>query len=250
MNVAIIGLGNMGEAIASRLEDAEGISLTRITKDDDVNQSLEEQDVVIVAVKPQSFDPLVQSITLDLSNVLVISIMAGVTIAELQEKLGAQKVVRSMPNLGASLGESATGWVSSDTCLEEDEKVVEQVLFHLGPQFGFEDESLLDAFVAICGSGPAYFFYLTQLISEKAQEFGFTKQQAINMARQTFLGAAHVMHQSEREPSEWVKKVASKGGVTEQAIAYMKENGFDMIFTEALQKAREKSESLGKQKNT
>ncbi len=246
MKVAIIGLGNMGEAIASRLEDAEDISLTRITKEDDVNALLKEQDVVIVAVKPQSFDVLAQSITANLSDVLVISIMAGVTIAELQEKLGAQKVVRSMPNLGASLGESATGWVSSDACLEEDEKVVEQVLFHLGPQFGFDDESFLDAFTVICGSGPAFFFFLAQLLSEKAQEFGFTHQQATNMARQTFFGSAHVMHQSEREPGEWVEKVSSKGGVTEQAITYMKEHGFDTIFTDALQKAKEKSEELGK----
>lgn len=243
-NITIIGLGKMGSAIHNRLLLQGEYSVGGCEKSDDVNKKIEAADIIIVAVKPQDFDVLVASVTVDLSQKLIISIMAGVAIDSIAQKLHTKRIIRSMPNLGAAHGEGVTGWIASQACSPEDKKVAEQIFCALGHHFEFEDEMLIDRLSAISSAGPAYFFYLTQLLEEKAAEFGFKPDQAERLARYTFLSAAYVMENSGKTSSELVQAVASKGGITEQALLSMKENKFDEIFKNAVEAAKNRSEEL------
>ena len=242
--ITIIGLGKMGSAICNRLLQQGDFEITTCKREDDVNEKVGGADIIIIAVKPQNFDELASSITTNISDKLIISIMAGVTIESISQKLKSKKIIRSMPNLGSAIGEGVTGWIASAACSKEDKDVAEKIFAALGHQFEFEEEQFLDTVTAISGSGPAYFFYLTQLLEEKAIEFGFNKEQAERLAKYTFFSAAKVMEQSDKNPQEWVNAVASKGGITEQALTYMKENKFDSIFKNAVEAAKKRSEEL------
>lgn len=242
--ITIIGLGKMGSAIYERLKQQAGFVIVTCERNDDVNEKIQDADVVIIAVKPQNFDELVNSIVTSVSDKLIISIMAGVTIESISQKLRVERIIRSMPNLGAAIGEGVTGWIASRECNAEHKTDAENIFSALGHQFEFEEECLLDSVAAISGSGPAYFFYLTQLLEEKAVEFGFNPIQAARLAKYTFFSAAKVMEQSDKNPQEWVSAVASKGGITEQALVHLKENKFDSIFKDAVEAAKKRSEEL------
>lgn len=242
--ITIIGLGKMGSAIYNRLVQQVEFEISTCERGGDANEKISGADIIIIAVKPQNFDELVSSIVTSVSDKLIISIMAGVTIESISQKMKSKKIIRSMPNLGAAIGEAVTGWIASPECNAEHKTDAEKIFSALGHQFEFEEEYLLDSIAAISGSGPAYFFYLTQLLEEKAIEFGFNKVQADRLAKYTFFSAAKVMEQSDKNPQEWVSAVASKGGITEQALAHLKENKFDSIFKDAIEAAKKRSEEL------
>lgn len=233
----------MGSVISGRLA-AHSFDVIGCDRGDNVNEKVVDADVLLIAVKPQGFDELAESISADLSDKLIISIMAGTTIVDISEKLGVARVVRSMPNLATGIGEGVTGWVASDICDSEDKKNVEKIFATFGHQFELQEEDQLNEFGAIAGCGPAYFFYLSQLLQEKAEEFGFAPDQAARLARYTFVGAAKSMEPSEKSAEQWVKDVASKGGVTEQALKHMKEHDFETIFKDAIEAAKKKSEKF------
>jgi len=242
--VLIIGMGKMGSAIFQALEKQE-FDVVSCDRDGDVVACAAQADIVLIAVKPQSFDELAESLGDTLKEKIIISIMAGVSIASIQEKLHAEKVIRSMPNLAAAVGESATGWVHSDACSPEDLIMVGDVLASFGHQFQLESEDQMDAFSALAGSGPAYFFNLVALLEQKGIEFGFNQQQARRIAMHTFVGAAAAMEQSEKSPAQWVQDVASKGGMTEKALEHFEKTSFGNIFKDAVQKACDRSKQLG-----
>lgn len=242
--ITIIGMGKMGTAIYERLTAGRDFEVTVCVRDNDVNEKLRGVDIVLIAVKPQDFGNLSQSIKADLSDTLVISIMAGVNIETIQHNFKVQKVIRSMPNLGASIGEGVTGWMANAQCGAGDKEVAHIIFSALGHQFELEDEGLLDRIAAISGSGPAYFFYLTKLLEEKALEFGFNLEQSQRLALYTFLSAAKVMEHSNKSAMDLVSAVASKGGITERALLYMEEHEFGDIFKQAVEEAKKRSEEL------
>ncbi|MBI2990446.1 MAG: pyrroline-5-carboxylate reductase [Candidatus Magasanikbacteria bacterium] len=243
--ITIIGMGKMGTALYDRLLKQTNFVVSGCGKKDDFAGKVLESDIIILAVKPQDFGDLSQSVGADFSGKLIISIMAGVNLETIERGFDVQKVIRSMPNLGASIGEGVTGWIANAGCDEEDKDVAKNIFSAIGHQFEFEDEHLLDKIGAISGSGPAYFFYLTKLLEEKAIEFGFSRTQAERLAIYTFLSAAKVMEHSKKNAKDLVDAVASRGGITESAFLYMKEHRFDEIFKQAVEEAKKRSEELG-----
>lgn len=237
-------MGNMGSAIADRLAQSGQFSVVPCDIDDDANVCAQEADIVLLAVKPQSFNELALSITEDLSEKLVISIMAGVTIKTMSEKLSAQKIIRSMPNLGAIVGASMTGWFASGACEDADKQTSATLFEAIGKQVETKSEEDLDNIVAISGSGPAYFFYLAELLQQQAEALGFSAEDAKNLAEQTFIGAAKALEAGDRTVAEWTEAVASKGGTTEAALSSLKNAEFDRIFKEAIEAAKRRSEEL------
>lgn len=242
--IVIIGMGKMGTAIYERLTAGGGFEVSTCVRGNDVNEKLRDADIILIAVKPQDFSNLSRSVKADFSDILIISIMAGVNFETIQRSLKVRKVIRSMPNLGASIGEGVTGWMASRECGVGDKEVAKIIFSAMGHQFELEDERLLDRIAAISGSGPAYFFYLVQLLEEKALEFGFNQEQAQRLALYTFLSAAKVMEHSKKDAAGLVNAVASKGGITERALLYMKEYRFDDIFKQAVEEAKKRSEEL------
>lgn len=256
--IGIIGAGNMGGAFFSGLlkhysheqihicdRDEQKLKET-ITHNSftNLNDMVNGVDVLIFAVKPQSFDALIESLDKSIADKLIVSIMAGVSLEKLMSKTKSEKVVRAMPNLPVKTEKGLTGWIKSNAIENGDIAIVKTIFDSVGAQLEVEDENKLDEITALSGSGPAYFYYLTELIFDKAVEFGFDVEDARKISEQTFSGAASIFNHDSTPAKELKEAVTSKGGTTEAALNYLEENGFDKIFKDALEAAKNRSKEL------
>lgn len=256
--IGIIGAGNMGAAFFNGLlkkyhhgqvhicdRNADKLKET-ITSNccTDVNEMLDKVNTLIIAVKPQSFNELMDSLKKPIDDKLIISIMAGVGLENLIAKTGSKRVVRAMPNLPVKTGKGLTGWIKSQDIGNEDSIKVREILNTVGSELEVQEESKLDEITALSGSGPAYFYYLTELIYDKAREFGFDHDEARKISEQTFTGAASVFNTETHPAKEFKEAVTSKGGTTEAALSYLQQNDFDKIFKDALEAAKNRSKEL------
>jgi pyrroline-5-carboxylate reductase len=260
MKIALIGFGNMGSAIYKgllKIHSAKDVFVCDKTARSgvpnmsvDANETIAGADVVILAVKPQQFDELTGGLTTELSKKMIISIMAGVSIATIRKRTGAGRVIRSMPNLAASVGQSLTGWVAGKGAKPADKKLAGKIFSSFGAQVELKNEGMINALTALSGSGPAYFFHLTELLQEKAEKMGFGREQARLIAEKTLLGSAHLLGNPDlpgterKSAADWRKSVTSKGGTTQAALEYMKKHGFARIFNRALDRAKNRAEEL------
>jgi len=214
----------------------------------DPNDLVKMVDVVIFAVKPQSFRELCEMISVKFNNKLVVSIMAGISIASIKKMTGAKAVVRSMPNLPVQVFKGLTGWMPSRHVSAAQKKVVKKIFGSFGEEVELKNESQIDAVTALSGSGPAYFFYLCELMSRKAVKMGFSHKDAEVFARRTMIGAAHLLEQDLRNAEVLRKSVTSKGGTTEAALKTMKKNRFESNFNKAVDAAYKRSIQLNSSK--
>lgn len=197
-------------------------------------------DVIIFAVKPQDFTKL----DLELSNKLVISIMAGISIKKIAAQIKSTRVVRTMPNLPLQIQEGLTGWIASKNIKARDKRVTKKILKSFGQEIELKKESEIEKITPLSGSGPAYFFYICKLIQKEAQARGFSKADAKKIAEQTFIGAAKVFEKDKKSADEWITAVASKKGVTEQVIKHFDKEKFPKTFKQAITKGIKRSKEL------
>jgi pyrroline-5-carboxylate reductase len=210
----------------------------------EANDILQKADVIILAIKPQSFDEFAANIKINLSAKLIISIMAGVNIDRLSKGLKCNNIVRTMPNLPAQVGVGLTGFCCVKNVLKEDKKLIEQILMTFGEAVEVESEEKINEITALSGSGPAYFFHLAKLLEEKAREFGFGEKSARKIANATFIGSARILENGEMSAEEWEKAVCSPGGTTEAALKSMSENKFDETFKGGIDAAKKRAGEL------
>lgn len=232
--ISIIGAGKMGSAMAAQLEDMYKVQLCK-------RGETPKGDIVIFAVKPQDFEACIQGLSIDLSEKLIVSIMAGVSMEKIQKLTGAKQVVRSMPNLPLTVGQGLTGWVASKGA---PKKIVQELFANFGEAMEVKNESDIDAFTALAGSGPAYFFWLAELMEIQARELGFSEKDAQLIASQTFVGAAETLAQNELSPAQWREAVTSKGGTTHAALTTMADKKLDHAFVSGIEAAIKRSKEL------
>lgn len=246
--ICIIGLGNMGKAIFDSLTLNKEFSVIGCDRGDDINSKIEKSDIFIIAVKPQDFDELSKEITADLSHKLAISIMAGVGIKRMQNTLKMEEIVRVMPNLPLKVGKALSGWFCSKEVAKDEKEIVKKILCSFGEEIEVLEEEKIDAITALSGSGPAYFFYLTELMAEAAKEYGFSEEEAEKIAKNTFFGSAVIAEKSNDSIKTLREKVTSKGGTTEAALKHLIENKFDKTFKEAIRAAYNRAKELNSSK--
>ena len=256
--IAIVGAGNMGGTFFKGLSsvfpkeslficDKDQKKLDALEAENssaDPNEALKEATAVIVAVKPQAFGDLLSQLTVNLQFKLVISIMAGISMDRLMDETGSKRVIRAMPNLPVQVKEGVTGWVASEKTEDSDVELADQIFSALGSSFQVNHESMLDAFTILSGCGPAYFFYLIELLIGKARAMGFSDEEAQKITEETFLGSAKLLKKNDQSAIEWRRAVTSPGGVTEAVIDSLKEHDFDRLFDEALEAGLKQSEEL------
>jgi pyrroline-5-carboxylate reductase len=234
--IAIIGLGTMGSAIKSSLE--ADYEITGIERGDDLTQ-VRQSDVIILAVKPQSFAALSQDLRQYVDGQIVLSIMAGISCREIAERLATKSVVRSMPNLGLMKAKSVTGAYAFDgnncCCLEN-------LLRQWGSVVWLEKEADFDGFTALAGSGPAYFFELARQLQVAAEKLGFDSAVAQTIVNGTLVSAAATI--DGQLAADRVQQVASKDGATEAALAVLTEHTFGSMIDEAVLAAVKRSKEL------
>lgn len=200
---------------------------------------------IVLAIKPQMLSTVIES-TPALSDArrLVVSIMAGATRESLGSAIpGGHRIARVMPNLPISIGKGMTAIAEDPALPPEDTRWIES-LFNAGGATIRIDESLMDAFTAVAGSGPAYLFYLAEAMERAAHSIGFDPKTARRLVRQTIVGAASLMSGDDADPASLRSAVTSKGGTTHAACTTLDREGVMEAFTKALTAARDRGREL------
>ena len=257
--LGIIGGGVMGEAILSRLitekvyaADAVVVSDPQPQRREKLqqqyqvqvtahNQTAAQAPVLLLAVKPQILDLAVAD--LDAAN-LVISILAGVSLSRLEAAFPGQPVVRAMPNTPATVGAGMTA-IAPGKMVEPQHLDQSRAIFEAVGQVVEVPESLMDAVTGLSGSGPAYVAIMIEALADGGVAAGLPRTVARQLALQTVLGTAQLLHHSELHPAELKDKVTSPGGTTIAGVAQLELAGFRAALIEAVRAATERSQELG-----
>jgi pyrroline-5-carboxylate reductase len=202
---------------------------------------------LVVALKPQTFreaGAMLKSFTGP--STLVVSIMAGATIASIQEVCGGS-VVRAMPNTPAAIGRGITVAVAANNVSAGQRAVADALLRATGSVEWVDDEGLMDAVTAVSGSGPAYIFLLAEELARAGVEAGLPAELATKLARETVAGSGELLHRSELASATLRQNVTSPGGTTAAALeVLMGPDGMQSLLTRAVAAATRRSKELAK----
>jgi pyrroline-5-carboxylate reductase len=202
--------------------------------------------LIVLAVKPQSLPEVAATLSTRLAGQLVVSIAAGVRVADLTRWLGGHsRIVRAMPNTPALVQAGIAGLYAPAAVNPDARSQAEMVLRAVGGVVWVESESQLDAVTAVSGSGPAYVFYCIESLEAAAVAQGLSAATARQLALQTFFGAAKLALESGEEPALLRSRVTSKGGTTERGIAALETAGVKAAFDQAVDAASLRSAELG-----
>ena len=206
---------------------------------------LANSDLVVWAVKPQVFKDAALPVASFTQNSLHLSVAAGIRSDSIACWLHTNRVVRSMPNTPALVGQGMTGLFARDGVSAQDKKLVEHVLKSTGEWLWVTQESDLDVVTALSGSGPAYVFYFLEAMTEAGVQMGLSQEQAYHLAKATFGGATHLARQSSDSPQVLRQRVTSKGGTTYAALTSMAQDHVKEAFVKAMLAAQKRAGELG-----
>lgn len=261
MKVCIIGGGVMGEAILSAAL-AEGVisrdSVTVIEKVparrghlasvhgvavDEGYDSVSSADMVLLSVKPQELSSVHGKLG---AGAVLLSIMAGTTIASLQAAFDHRAVVRVMPNTPAAVKAGMSAWTATREVTSEQREFVSRLLSAIGREVYFDDEKKLDMATAVSGSGPAYVFLFIEALVEGAVAAGLPRAAAEEMVLQTVLGSAQYALQSGKSPADLRAQVTSPAGTTAAGLLELEKGAFRAALIECVRAAHQRAVELGK----
>lgn len=264
MKIGFIGCGNMATAIIKgiirkQIIDAENIiasaktkaTLDRVQKELGVKVSTdnlevtENSDILVLAVKPQYYPEVIAQIKdVVRKEQIVISIAPGKTLDWLQEQFGGGvRLVRTMPNTPALVGEGMTGVCRNEYVTDEDYATVLQILGSFG-EVETIPENLMDVCVSVSGSSPAYIYILIEAMADGAVADGMPRAQAYKFAAQSVLGSAKMVLETGKHPGELKDQVCSPGGTTIEAVRVLEEKGFRSSVIEAMKACVRKARGL------
>ncbi len=209
--------------------------------------TLQPSDMVVWAVKPQTFREAALASAAHLQGALHLSVAAGITTDSMASWLGSGRIVRAMPNTPALVGLGMTGLFARDDAGDDDRALVEQVVRTTGELAWVPVEQDLDAVTALSGSGPAYVFYFLEAMRDAGENMGLSPELALQLATGTFIGAATLAQRSDDPPQILRERVTSKGGTTFAAITTLQAAQVKESFEMALEAARRRAEELGRE---
>ncbi|QJI43644.1 pyrroline-5-carboxylate reductase [Pseudomonas sp. ADAK2] len=264
--IAFIGAGNMAASLIGGLR-AKGLDAAHIRASDpgtetrarvsaehgievfaDNADAIQDADVIVLAVKPQAMKAVCEAIRPSLKpNQLVVSIAAGITCASMNNWLGAQPIVRCMPNTPALLRQGVSGLFATAEVNAEQRQQAQELLSAVGLALWLDEEQQLDAVTAVSGSGPAYFFLLIEAMTAAGVKLGLPADIAAQLTVQTALGAAHMAVASDVDAAELRRRVTSPAGTTEAAIKSFQAGGFETLVETALGAAAHRSAEMAEQ---
>lgn len=264
MKIGFIGCGNMATSIIKgiirkQIIDAENIiasaktkaTLDRVQKELGVKVSTdnlevtENSDILVLAVKPQYYPEVIAQIKdVVRKEQIVISIAPGKTLDWLQEQFGGSvRLVRTMPNTPALVGEGMTGACRNEYVTDEDYATVLQILGSFG-EVETIPENLMDVCVSVSGSSPAYIYILIEAMADGAVADGMPRAQAYKFAAQSVLGSAKMVLETGKHPGELKDQVCSPSGTTIEAVRVLEEKGFRSSVIEAMKACVRKARGI------
>ncbi|MDD5447982.1 MAG: pyrroline-5-carboxylate reductase [Actinomycetota bacterium] len=262
--VGIVGVGNMGEALvrgwleagivsqqnvlaldknAERLEEISGIYGVKVAPS--ISMLSQEVEMVVLAVKPQDAMEVLDGISGQVSeSQTVISIIAGLTIEKIRQKLGeAPFIIRVMPNMGALVRASISAYAVSRGRGKQNMEFAIALLEAVGEVLEVPEERM-DLVTAVSGSGPAYYSLMADALARAAEGEGLEGKIAYKLSTETLWGCAKLIKSAGKKPAQLIESVSSPGGTTEAALAYFEKAGFSEMLAGAVRAARERSSSL------
>jgi pyrroline-5-carboxylate reductase len=270
--IAFIGSGAMAEAMISGLlrqglarpEDLLA-SDNRLERVEELHQkygiqpftenkkAAEHADVVVLSVKPQRLTEVLGGLKSAVpSKALVLSIVAGATIAKISNGLSHKAVVRSMPNTPAQIGQGMTVWMPSPAVNEAQKETACAILGALGEEVMVDDESYLDMATALSGTGPAYVFLFMEAMIDAGVHLGFSRRVSEQLVLQTIKGSVGYYEAISQKNGAHVaalrNQVTSPGGTTAEAMYFLEKAGFRTAISRAIWAAYQRSMELGKEK--
>jgi len=265
---AIIGAGTMGEAIIAgllrqkltspeniyasepRLERCEELQTKYDIKTSTQNvQVLADADVVLLSVKPQVLDKVLNELKGFIpSEAVVISIIAGATIEKISNGLAHQVVVRTMPNTPGQIGKGITVWFASNAVTEKHLTKVLLMLQALGENIQVDEEYYLDMATAVSGTGPMYVYLFMEAFMDSAVHLGFSRHVAEKLVIDTIRGSVDYYESQSVHVADLRNKVTSPGGTSAAALYYLEKAGFRTAISRAIWAAYSRSQQLGKGK--
>lgn len=232
MIVYFLGGGNMATAIIAGMHRQGGYDIHVVERNEDKRRqladaygvhtsthlpSLSADDILVLAVKPQDMQAATANI--NHGGALVLSIAAGLTVSTLSHYLaGTQRIIRIMPNTPGQVGMGMAGLYAPAPITQCDKDTTEAMMRTSGDVIWLSDEEDIHRIVGICGSGPAYVFYLLAALEKAALNHGFDREQAHQLSLATFQGAVALAAAGDNDFTQLQHNVTSKGGTTYEAI--------------------------------
>jgi pyrroline-5-carboxylate reductase len=267
--IGVIGAGKIGSAIMRGVIGA-GLVEKKQVMASDVSKALRDSaaaelgievtpsnaqlcdfaDIVILAVKPQIVDSVLEEIAGKLGKTkLLVSVAAGVPLARLEKNLAkGARVVRVMPNIPCVVGAGASCYAGGAHANREDLERVGSILNSFGIGLPLEEKDL-DAVTGLSGSGPAYVFLFIESLADGGVQMGLSRDVALKLALQTVYGAARMALESGKHLGELRDEVTSPGGTTIAGLYALEKGGMRATVMEAVLQATRRSQELGKDKS-
>jgi pyrroline-5-carboxylate reductase len=264
--ICFLGCGNMGEALVSGLVQSGSAQPTNIICTDVREERLEElsarygvrttssnaeavaqSEIVIYAVKPQLMAEVLKETSdqLDMSK-LIISIAAGVPLRAIESLLQKElRLIRVMPNLAASVKESATALSAGKHAKKEDVELAMAIFNSVGKAVYLRENYLMDAITGLSGSGPAYIFIIVDALADAGVKMGLSRKDSQFLAAQTVLGAAKLLIETGEHPGQLKDRVTSPGGTAIAGIHTLEKGGLRTTLINAVEAATQRSKELG-----
>lgn len=263
MKVGFIGAGNMAQAMIGGMlrhhllekEDLLASSATQETADRVKemfgiettldNRKVAKADIVILAIKPIYCQKVIEEIRDEIQEKqMIVTIVAGKSLSWLQEQFGGKrKLIRTMPNTPALVGEGITAVCPNENVTEQEVASICSLFEGFG-KAEIVGEHLMDAVVAVSGSSPAYIFMMIEAMADAAVAEGMPRKQAYAFAAQAVLGSAKMVLETGKHPGELKDMVCSPAGTTIDAVCVLENRGFRSSIIEAMKACAEKSRNL------
>lgn len=261
MKVAFVGGGAMGSAMLragldSGVLQRESVTVCEVVADR--RAALEQEfgvatcaavseaagaDTAILAIKPQDVKTIGAAA---FATSLVISIMAGVSIATVESVTGSDRIIRVMPNTPAAVGAGMSVWTATPAVDAAGRQFAEQLLNSMGRALYVDGEAKIDMATAVNGSGPGFVFLLMEAMVDGAVDAGLTRDQAKTLVVQTFYGSAKYAELSQRELAELRAQVTSPAGTTAAGLRALEQHGVRAAIADAVRAAHERAIELGR----
>lgn len=264
MKIGFIGVGNMAKAMIGGIlkgnlvppsdiigSTSRESSLTDVVKQFGINGTTDNRevaraaDVLVLSVKPQMYESVIENIKDDINpKSLVVTIAPGFTLERLSGLLGVdKKIIRTMPNTPAMVGEGVTAICPNENVSKEELDFV----IKLFESFGIASvikESMMNGVISVSGSSPAYVYMFIEAMADGAVALGLPRNMAYEMAAQAVLGSAKMVLETGKHPGELKDMVCSPGGTTIEAVRSLEDSGFRSSIVEAMMACAEKASKM------
>lgn len=264
MKLGFIGCGNMAKAIIKGIVKSEIFSLKEIIASTASEKSMEKakkelgikvvldnkevaskSEILFLAVKPHFYKSVIEEISSVVKkDTIIISMAPGQTIEKTEKLFGKDiKLVRSMPNTPAMVGEGMTALCANDFINVEEKDKVQKIMEGFGKAI-YVEESMMEAVIAVSGSSPAYVFIFIEALADGAVLLGMSRKDAYEFAAQAVVGSAKMILETGMHPGELKDMVCSPGGTTIEAVKVLEEEGFRNSVIKAMLACGEKSKKM------